>query len=93
MFLIDGHALTPLTVLTDVRDKDLLIAFSLRRYRRETTKIGELFHAAGGKLVLVTDSDDAPSPAGRRTDPGPYRQRRTPTRPPRWPPSVTCSAP
>lgn len=60
VFLIDGHALTPLTVLTDVRDKDLLIAFSLRRYRRETTKLGELFHAAGGKLVLVTDSDDAP---------------------------------
>ena len=32
----------------------------MRRYRRETTKLGELFHAAGGKLVLVTDSDDAP---------------------------------
>ena len=60
VFLIDGHALTPLTVLTDVRDKDLLIAFSLRRYRRETTKLGELFRAAGGKLVLVTDSDEAP---------------------------------
>ena len=68
--------LTPLTVLTDVRDKDPLIAFSLRRYRRETTKLGELFHAAGGKLVLVTDSDDAPlAPLADALIRVPYRQR------------------
>lgn len=60
VFLVDGRALTPLTVLTDVRSSDVLVAFTMRRYREETVRFGELFHQAGGQLVLVTDSEDAP---------------------------------
>ncbi|MCT1365676.1 MULTISPECIES: MurR/RpiR family transcriptional regulator [Microbacterium] len=60
VFLVDGHALQPLTVLTDVRASDVLIAFSLRRYREETVRLGRLFHEAGGQLVVITDSEDAP---------------------------------
>lgn len=60
VFLVDGHALHPLTVLTDVRASDVLVAFSLRRYREETVRLGRLFREAGGQLVVITDSDDAP---------------------------------
>ena len=60
VFLVDGRALTPLTVLTDVRSTDVLVVFSLRRYREETIRLGQLFVEAGGQLVVITDSDDAP---------------------------------
>ncbi|MFB6610653.1 MurR/RpiR family transcriptional regulator [Agromyces sp. NPDC056379] len=60
VYLIDGHALNPLDVLSDVRSTDVLILFSLRRYRRETVTLGRLFSEAGGQLVVFTDSDDAP---------------------------------
>jgi len=60
VFLVDGRALTPLTVLTDVRATDVLVAFTMRRYREETVRFGELFHEAGGQLLLITDSADAP---------------------------------
>lgn len=60
VFLIDGRGLSPLTLLTDVRASDVLIVFSMRRYRTETIRLGRLFHEAGGQLVVVTDSDDAP---------------------------------
>lgn len=60
VFLVDGRALPPLTVLTDVRSSDVLIVFSMRRYREETLRLGRLFHEAGGQLVVITDSDDAP---------------------------------
>ncbi|MBL3686387.1 MurR/RpiR family transcriptional regulator [Leucobacter zeae] len=60
VFLIDGRALTPLTVLTDVRNTDVLVVFSLRKYREETIRLAHLFVEAGGQLVVVTDSDDAP---------------------------------
>ncbi|MDQ0614133.1 DNA-binding MurR/RpiR family transcriptional regulator [Microbacterium sp. W4I4] len=60
VFLVDGRALSPLTVLTDVRASDVLIVFSMRRYRAETVRFGELFREAGGQLVVITDSDDAP---------------------------------
>ncbi|ANY09451.1 MurR/RpiR family transcriptional regulator [Pseudonocardia sp. HH130630-07] len=57
---IDGTLTPALDILTDVRDSDVLVAFSLRRYRRETVEIGRAFAAAGGALVLVTDAADAP---------------------------------
>lgn len=60
VFLADGRALSPLTVLTDVRASDVLIVFSMRRYREETIRLGRLFHEAGGQLVVITDSEDAP---------------------------------
>jgi DNA-binding MurR/RpiR family transcriptional regulator len=60
VFLVDGRTLTPLTVLTDVRSSDVLVVFSMRRYREETVRFGELVREAGGQLVVVTDSEDAP---------------------------------
>lgn len=60
VFVIDNRGLTPLTVLTDVRASDVLVVFSMRRYRKETVRLGRLFHEAGGKLVVITDSEDAP---------------------------------
>jgi DNA-binding MurR/RpiR family transcriptional regulator len=60
VFLIDGRGLSPLTLLTDVRSSDVLIVFSMRRYRTETIRLGRLFHEAGGQLVVITDSEDAP---------------------------------
>ncbi|UJP09126.1 SIS domain-containing protein [Microbacterium sp. KUDC0406] len=60
VFLVDGRALTPLTVLTDVRASDVLVVFSMRRYREDTVRFGELFREAGGQLVVITDSADAP---------------------------------
>ncbi len=60
VFLIDGRGLSPITVLSDVRSSDVLIVFSLRRYRAETIRLGELFIEAGGQLVVVTDSEKSP---------------------------------
>lgn len=60
VFVIDGRGLSPLTVLTDVRSSDVLIVFSMRRYRAETIRLGRLFHEAGGQLVVITDSEQAP---------------------------------
>lgn len=60
VFLIDGHSLNPLDVLSDVRATDVLILFSLRRYRKETVVLGRLFQQAGGHLVVITDSEDSP---------------------------------
>jgi DNA-binding MurR/RpiR family transcriptional regulator len=60
VFLVDGRALSGLTVLTDVRASDVLVVFSMRRYRRESLRLGKLFKQAGGQLVVVTDSEDAP---------------------------------
>ena len=60
VFLVDDHALTSLTVLTDVRSSDVLVLFSMRRYREEAVRLGQLFHEAGGQVVIVTDSQQAP---------------------------------
>ncbi|MGR4009989.1 MurR/RpiR family transcriptional regulator [Leucobacter sp. 1207-22] len=60
VFLIDGRGLSPITVLTDVRSSDVLIVFSMRRYREETIKLGRLFTQAGGQLVVITDSEECP---------------------------------
>lgn len=60
VYLVDGHALTPLTVLSDVRNSDALILFSLRRYREETVRFGRAFAQAGGQVVLMTDSQTSP---------------------------------
>lgn len=60
VFVVDGRSLTDLTVLTDVRASDVLIVFSMRRYREETVRFGELFRRAGGELIVVTDAPDAP---------------------------------
>ncbi|WP_448060071.1 SIS domain-containing protein [Cellulomonas hominis] len=56
-----GAATAPvLDVLPEVRATDVLVAYSLRRYRRETVVFAEQFVAAGGVLVAVTDAPTAP---------------------------------
>lgn len=58
--LIDGLIIRPMDVLTDVRATDVLIAFSMRRYRRETVQFVEQFVERGGTVVAITDSPDSP---------------------------------
>lgn len=61
--LVDGTVVRALDVLSDVRDSDILVAFSFRRYRRQTLLIAEQFVESGGTLVAITD--DAESPLGK----------------------------
>src|SRR4051794_11592305 len=49
--LIDGTVVRSVDVLSDVRSSDLMVAFSLRRYRRDTVEIARRFAEAGGELV------------------------------------------
>ena len=58
--LIDGTVVRGVDVLADVRSNDLMVAFSFRRYRRDTVEIARRFVDAGGELVAVTDFEDAP---------------------------------
>ncbi|MEU8224960.1 SIS domain-containing protein [Kribbella sp. NPDC048915] len=58
--LIDGTVVRGVDVLSDVRANDLMVAFSFRRYRRDTVEIARRFVDAGGELVAVTDFEDAP---------------------------------
>ena len=58
--LIDGTVVRGVDVLSDVRSNDLMVAFSFRRYRRDTVEIARRFVEAGGELVAVTDFEDAP---------------------------------
>lgn len=58
--LIDGTIVRPIDVLSDVRNTDVLIAISLARYRTYTVDVAEPFQRAGGQLVVITDSPDAP---------------------------------
>lgn len=60
VFLVDGRGLTGITVLSDVRASDVLIVFSMRRYREEVVRLGRLFAEAGGQLIVITDSENAP---------------------------------
>lgn len=58
--LVDGTLVRHVDVLADVRDTDVLVAVSLRRYRRETVALAGRFAAAGGSVVAVTDTTDSP---------------------------------
>ena len=58
--LIDGTVVRGVDVLADVRSNDLMVAFSFRRYRRDTVDIARRFVEAGGELVAITDFEDAP---------------------------------
>ncbi|MBO0597017.1 MurR/RpiR family transcriptional regulator [Nesterenkonia sp. E16_7] len=58
--LIDGQSTRSIDVLTDVRGTDVLVAFSLRRYRRETAELVRAFAQRGGTVVAVTDSTESP---------------------------------
>jgi DNA-binding MurR/RpiR family transcriptional regulator len=58
--LVDGTVVRGVDVLADVRSNDLMVAFSFRRYRRDTVEIARRFVDAGGELVAITDFEDAP---------------------------------
>jgi DNA-binding MurR/RpiR family transcriptional regulator len=58
--LVDGATVPALDVLSEVSSSDVLVAYSFRRYRRETVQLARHFAAAGGVLVAVTDHPDAP---------------------------------
>ena len=58
--LVDGTIVRPLDILSDVRASDVLIVVSLRRWRGYTIDTALPFAAAGGALVVITDSEDNP---------------------------------
>lgn len=58
--LIDGTIVRPLEILSDVHSSDVMIAISLRPYRKYTLETALPFVQAGGSLVVITDADDAP---------------------------------
>lgn len=60
VLLLDGTTVRPLDVLAEVRSTDVLVAYSLRRYRRETVELARSFAGAGGSLIAITDAADAP---------------------------------
>ncbi|WGM20454.1 SIS domain-containing protein [Paenarthrobacter sp. OM7] len=60
VYLVDGTVIPVLDVLSDVRSTDVLVVFSLRRYRREVVEAAQRFKQAGGVLIAITDSHDAP---------------------------------
>ena len=64
--LVDGTPARAVDVLSDVREGDVLVAFSLRRYARSTITVAEEFAAAGGAVVGITD--DAKSAVARIAD-------------------------
>ncbi|GAA1597475.1 SIS domain-containing protein [Leucobacter chromiireducens] len=53
-------ALEALDLLADVRGGDSLIALCTRPYRRDVVEISRQYVAAGGTLIIVTDSADSP---------------------------------
>lgn len=57
--LVDGLAARPVDVLCDVRSDDVLVAFSFRRYTRQTIAVAREFAAAGGTVVGITDDPDS----------------------------------
>ena len=58
--LVDDATVRALDVLAEVGPSDVLVAYSFRRYRRETVALARAFVAAGGTLVAITDDDEAP---------------------------------
>lgn len=58
--LVDGTIVRPLDILSDVRDTDVLIVVSLRRWRSYTIDNALPFVRAGGSLVVLTDSEENP---------------------------------
>lgn len=58
--VVDGTIVRPLDILSDVRETDVLIAISLRRFRGYTIDNALPFAQAGGSLVVITDSASNP---------------------------------
>jgi DNA-binding MurR/RpiR family transcriptional regulator len=58
--LVDDPTRQALDVVPEVGAADVLVAFSFRRYRRETVAFARAFVATGGALVAITDDETAP---------------------------------
>jgi DNA-binding MurR/RpiR family transcriptional regulator len=58
--VIDDAGVPALDVLAEVTASDVLVAYSFRRYRRETLARAHAFVAAGGTLIAITDDPEAP---------------------------------
>lgn len=54
-------------VLSDVRPTDVLVAFSFRRYARQTITVAREFARAGGHVVAITDAANSPLAAAGHT--------------------------
>lgn len=59
VMLLDGAGASAVDALCDVRSGDVLIAFSVRRYRQRTIAVAREFGAAGGTVVGITDDADS----------------------------------
>jgi DNA-binding MurR/RpiR family transcriptional regulator len=59
--LIDNAVVRAVDILSEVRNTDVLVAFSMRRYRGDTILLCREFKKAGGTVLLVTDDSDAPA--------------------------------
>ena len=60
VFLIDNTVIRSIEILREMKPTDVLVAFSFRRYRRDTLELCEQFIAAGGTVVAITDEQDSP---------------------------------
>jgi DNA-binding MurR/RpiR family transcriptional regulator len=59
--LIDNAVVRAVDILSEVRNTDVLVAFSMRRYRRDTIHLCREFKKAGGTVLVITDDRDAPA--------------------------------
>jgi DNA-binding MurR/RpiR family transcriptional regulator len=59
--LIDNAVVHAVDILSEVRSTDVLVAFSMRRYRRDTIHLCREFKKAGGTVLVITDHRDAPA--------------------------------
>jgi DNA-binding MurR/RpiR family transcriptional regulator len=58
--LIDRTVIRAIDILSETKSTDILIAFSFRRYRRDTVELCRKFVEAGGTVVAITDAEDSP---------------------------------
>lgn len=58
--LVDAASGHGVSMITDVRDSDVLIAIGLRRYRAETAALARAFADRGGTVVAISDAADSP---------------------------------
>ncbi|MDQ1609171.1 MAG: hypothetical protein QOE16_1903 [Microbacteriaceae bacterium] len=58
--LLDDAVVRAVDILSEVRATDVLIAFSMRRYRRDTVELCRQFVKAGGTVLAITDDADSP---------------------------------
>lgn len=60
VFLIDNSIIRSIEILRETKPTHVLVAFSFRRYRRDTLQLCEQFIAAGGTVVAITDDENSP---------------------------------